>query len=233
LGSIILTDRNRLFTNRAPRKNKLMHSLNQTFKSLSVALVFASATSHAATVINPSFETDNVPDGGFFGSATGWTIPVGPAGSQDFSTQTPAATDGLQHGYANGGASLNQLTTETIIGGQTYTLTVDVGRESTVGSGLATLRLYGSTLGAGTAIAELTGIASVQGAYLLNQTFTYTAPAGGGAFNGQFVGISLIGQSGVQVLFDNVRFDVGAVPEPSSLLLGGLGALALLRRRRI
>lgn len=208
-----------------------MYSLKLTFKSLSAALVLTSAASHAAIVLNPSFEVDALAPGGFTGTSTNWTIAGGPGGTQHFSTQTPLATAGIQHAYANGGASLSQLTSETIVAGQTYTLTVDVGRESTLNSSLATLRLFGSTLGPGTAIAELTGIAPGQGSYLLGNTFSYTALPSGDPFLGQTVGIALISQSGgVQVLFDNVRFDV--VPEPSSLLLGGLGALALLRRRR-
>lgn len=206
-----------------------MYSLKLTLKSLSAALVLTSAASHAATVLNFSFEADPILDNGFSGSASNWTVSGGPAGTQDFALQNPQATDGEQHAYANGGAMLTQLTSETIIGGQTYTLTVDVGQIDVFSGSLGTLRLYGSTLGAGTAIAELTGIAPTPGTYLLNRTFSYTAPAGGGPFAGQTVGIALMGQSGQQVLFDNVRF----VPEPSTALLGGLGALALLRRRRI
>jgi hypothetical protein len=45
------------------------------------------------------------------------------------------------------------------------------------------------------------------------------------------------GGTGVAQSFDNLiigttMFDVDAIPEPSSALLGGLGLLALLRRRR-
>ena len=209
-----------------------MNSLKLTLKSLSAALVLTSAASHAATVVNFSFEADPIVDGNFFGSALNWTVSGGAAGAQDFvASQNPLATDGEQHGYANGGAMLSQLTSETIIGGQIYTLTVDVGQVDVFAGSIGTLRLYGSTLGAGTAIAELTGIAPASGTYLLNQTFSYTAPAGGGSFAGQTIGIALMGQSGQQVLFDNVRFN--AIPEPSTAFLGGLGALALLRRRRI
>lgn len=207
-----------------------MYSLKLTLKSLSAALVLTSAASQAAIVLNPSFEADDIANNGFGGIALNWTI-TGTAGTQDFALQNPQATAGEQHAYANGGSMLTQLTSETIIGGQTYTLTVDVGQIDVFTGSIGTLRLYGSTLGAGTAIAELIGIAPTSGTYLLNQTFSYTAPAGGGSFAGQTIGIALMGQSGQQVLFDNVRFN--AIPEPSTALLGGLGALALLRRRRI
>jgi PEP-CTERM motif len=208
-----------------------MHSLNQTFKSLSVALVLTSASSHAAVVLNPSFESNLVGDNNFQGIIPSWTI-VGGAGTQDFpASQTPQTTFGLQHAYVGLGESINQDTSVTIIGGQTYTLTVNVGQVSAFTGSTATIRLYGNTIS--NVIAEFTGIAPGAGAYLLDQTFTYTSLASGDPFAGQTVGIALLGTAGTQVIFDNVRFDVGAVPEPSSLLLGGLGALALLRRRRI
>jgi hypothetical protein len=38
------------------------------------------------------------------------------------------------------------------------------------------------------------------------------------------------GAGAIATAFDNVRFEV--IPEPSAALLGGLGLLALLRRRR-
>lgn len=209
-----------------------MHSLKLTFKSLSAALVLTSAYSHAATVLNPSFEANVVGDNSFAGVIDNWVI-TGPAtGTQDFpAAQTPQTTFGLQHAYVNSGSSINQNTSETIIGGQKYTLTVNVGQVSAFSGSTATIRLYGNTLS--NVIAEFTGIAPSTGAYLLDQTFSYTALTSGDPFAGQTVGIALIGTGGTQVLFDNVRLDVASVPEPSSLLLGGLGALALVRRRRI
>ena len=207
-----------------------MYSLKLTFKSLSAALALTSAASHAATVLNPSFEDTVVGDDSFSGVIANW-VATGPAtGTQDFpASQTPQTTFGLQHAYVNSGSSINQNTSETIIGGQKYTLTVNVGQVSAFSGSTATIRLYGNTLS--NVIAEFTGIAPSTGAYLLDQTFSYTALTSGDPFAGQTVGIALIGTGGTQVIFDNVRFDV--IPEPTTALLGGLGALALLRRRRI
>lgn len=221
-----------------PIEIKLMHITKFTLKSLLAGLVLASATSHAATVTNFSFETDALAPGGFSGSPpSGWTSSgIGSSGPQRFSTQTPLPTNGINHAYLGGGATLSQLTSETILGGQTYTLTVDIGQESSFTGSLASFRFFGSTSGIGIALsnlngtAELTNLAPSRGGYLLNQTFTYTALASGDPFAGQTIGIALVGPSTGQILFDNVRFDV--VPEPSALLLGGLGTLALLRRRR-
>ena len=213
-----------------------MYSLKLTFKSLSAALVLTSAASQAATVLNPSFEADIAGEGNNpGGSFTGWVVS-GAAGYQDLpgTTYTPLPTDGIQNAYANFGTGvLSQLTSEVITAGNTYTFTVDVGLLSAfAGTGsLGTIRLFGSTGGPSVSIAELTGLAPTAGTYLTNQTISYTALASADPFAGQSVGIALINQAGTQVIFDNVRFDV--IPEPSTALLGGLGALALLRRRRI
>jgi hypothetical protein len=52
----------------------------------------------------------------------------------------------------------------------------------------------------------LNGIALTSGAYLLNQTFSYTSLASGDPFFGQTIGTALIGKTATQVLFDHVRF---------------------------
>jgi len=187
------------------------------------------------TVVNPSFEEDDVANGSHFdGDPIGWST-TGAAGPQDYNDAwTPQPTDGVQHAYANGGASLSQTLSDVITDGEVYTLTVDVGEYSGFSGSLATIRLYGSTAGVGTALsnangtAELTGIDPTNGFYTTDLTVTYTALASGDPFAGQSVGIALIGESGTQVTFDNVRFDITPIPEPSTLALFSLGLLGLL-----
>jgi Bacterial Ig-like domain len=168
----------------------------------------------APAVVNPSFELDVVADDSFIGSgAIGWTkTGIEIAGPQDFtSTQVPQATDGEQHAFANGGTSLSQITNFTVAAGKTYTLSVDVGQVTDFADSQGTIRLFGSTLGIDTPLAnangtaQLASIAPAAGAYLTNRTVTYTALASGDPFLGQQIGIALVGQSGTQVLFDNVR----------------------------
>jgi Bacterial Ig-like domain len=177
-----------------------------------------------ATVANPSFELDAVADGGYIGAgATSWTkTGSGIAGPQDFlAAENPQATDGEQHAFANGGNSLSQVTPSVVQAGQTYTLTVDVGQISNFTSSQATIHLFGSALGINTPLAntngtaQLASIAPASGTYLTNRTVTYTALASGDPFQGQQIGIALVGESGIQVLFDNVRLTQVQTPPPA------------------
>ena len=225
-------------------KNKKRTSM--TLAATVAASLALSASSNAVVIMNPSFEVDDVANGGFTnGLATGWDTAGNVTGTQDFVSGTaPTATDGEQHGVVSFQVfnalptSLSQLTPHTINAGDTITLTVDVGQVGAFSGSEATISLYGSTLGLGTALSNTNGtalqagIAPASGAYLLNQTVTYTALASGDPFAGQQIGILFLNSVGTQTLFDNVRLDIVAVPEPGSLALLSLGGLALLRRRR-
>ena len=66
--------------------------------------------------------------------------------------------------------------------------------------------------------------------FTVDNAFTSVA---GGTYRFSFGAVSTATGNQTEGNFlDNVRFGIGAVPEPSSALLGSLGALALLRRRR-
>ena len=199
------------------------------------------ASANAAVIVNPSFEVDDVADGGFTnGLATGWDTVGTSTGTQDFTAgQVPQPTDGEQHGVVSfQSTSLSQVTSHTISSGLTYTLTVDVGQVSNFSGSEATIFLFGGTTGIATPLsntngtAEQAGVAPGSGAYLLNQTVTYTALASSDPFEGEQIGIGFYNSVGTQTLFDNVRLDIVAVPEPSSAALLGLGGFALILRRR-
>ncbi len=66
--------------------------------------------------------------------------------------------------------------------------------------------------------------------FTVNDAFTSIA---GGTYRFSFGAVSTATGNQTEGNFiDNVRFGINAVPEPSAALLGSLGALALLRRRR-
>ncbi len=173
--------------------------------------------------------TGNVPapwvDSGQFGS--GWTI------SSQYTTGIP---DGDIFAFANGGGSLSQTLTTVLLPNTTYTLTVGVGyRKDLPGLGFS-FPGYGIELWAGsTKLASDydaghggTGAATPASDQWKDAVITYTSPS---SVTADALEIRLIGY-GIQTNYDNVRLDGTLVPEPSTALLGGLGMLALLRRRR-
>ena len=129
----------------------------------------------------------------------------------------------------------SQTTGTPIVEGTTYTLTVDLGQQTSWAADGGIIRLYGSD-DLSLALAEFdTGNLPAGGDTLLNQTTSFVATAG--QANGQFIGVALIGgasSGGTQVSFDNVRLDAtaAAIPESSTTALLGLGGLALILRRR-
>lgn len=223
-----------------------MNQKIKTTMSLAASLALASSANAATmiTVLNASFEDTAANDGSAVSdTVVSWT-GTGSFGTQDFNTSVntsnlPVATDGEQHAYTNGTnnglGTLSQVTGHTIVAGETYTLTVDVGQVHAFSGSEARIWLFGNTGGVGTNFAENAGIvANNQGGYLVNQTVTFTAGAGEA---GQSLGIAISGGTNTtqgvrQVLFDNVRLEFDVVPEPSSAALLGLGGLALIFRRR-
>ena len=196
------------------------------------AAILAAPTAQAASVVvpNASFEDADI-SSQVVAVPTGWSRDGANGGMAD----RVQSTLGDQHIWANGSGAGGPTTfyitlTEAITAGTTYTLTVDVFQTDNFTGSQASIWLFGSDAGFGTALAETTGIAPPQNGTLFDQTVMFTATAG--QATGQTIGIALGATTGTQVRFDNVRLD--AIPEPSSFALLGLGGLALvLRRRRV
>lgn len=180
-----------------------------------------SATTASAALTNLSFETA-------LNSATDWSQTSASSNTRG-ATGDLTPTDGTKMVWINGGTTIYQDSGITIIEGNTYELTVDVGVTAPFNAHTGTFRLYGSTLGFGTALAGTEkSVLTTQSVWELNETTSFTATA---TEAGQTLGIALT-TTGTQTEWDNVRLTITPVPEPSSAALLGLGGLALIMRRR-
>lgn len=184
-----------------------------------VGFMLSSAAATCATIITENFES----------GATGWNLNASPGTS----TTTIASVDlGLGDGPSNvlriaTGSSYQVGETPSInlTGATTATITFD----------------YGDTNGGGTRFMSVdfwTGSTWVQlGSNIThnaaNGTISLNVTSGFGADNKfRFEGKNAGGGGTQYSYIDNVIITADVVPEPRAALLGGLGLLALLRRRR-
>ena len=136
------------------------------------ALALTATPAHAASVVVPNFSFEN-PDiaSQTTDIPTGWSRDGANGGMAD----RVESTLGDQHIWANGPGAAGPTTfyitlAEPITVGTTYTLTVDVFQTDNFTGSEATISLYGSDAGFGTALAENAGIAPPQNGTLFDQT---------------------------------------------------------------
>ena len=125
------------------------------------------------------------------------------------------------YGYLDTGVSM--------VEGVDYTLKVDLSADQNNFSNIetVTIRLYDASVGIASVLAEITPNGPTTTTWLTDQTVNYTATA---SDSGKNIGVYLAVSAGTQAEWDNVRLE--AIPEPGAPLLGALGVLLLLRRRR-
>ena len=205
---------------------------------LAAAIVAAAAN---AQFVNPSFEDPALSPGGYTTNGiNGWTADlsasplVGVWYSNAFSGPPP---DGNQIGYTNSGAVAQQSSVDLSVG-QTD-LTMFFGHRSDGVFGIGTWELWagGSVANGSVTGGTLLDSVKVDESTLPIGTFqqfdaSYTAAAGDPLI-GQLLTARLTLTGGTQMDFDLVALSVKPTPEPASMTVLGLGALALLRRRKL
>jgi hypothetical protein len=155
---------------------------------------------------------------------------------------TPSGADGINVAFLNQDnsglfAGIFQ-NVGTLQANTQYTMTIAIGQRLDRTNGSIEFGLYGGATGAtdiwasGTALSTATNVSSTAGSF---QDFVVTFTTGAIVSNDLYVGARYTetGANLIQASLDNVRLDATLVPEPSMALLGGLGMLGLLRRRRI
>jgi MYXO-CTERM domain-containing protein len=210
--------------------------MKNTLKKLTCvgALIFTQA-GHAATiaVVDGSFE--NVVDaaGAWADMTSPWVTTLGSAGPTDYqlnNATTPshllAADSGIYVAYLLNSGTLTQNLATTVNAGDSLSITF-AGGSSLIGGGVG---------GGGIGTASF-----VVGATSYDFSFDTTVVTPGTFQNYTFnqvitntgnLSLKFVTASGRPWLDSVSNVTVTAVPEPSAAILGGLGALALLRRRR-
>ena len=134
-----------------------------------------------------------------------WGYPYTPAG---VATGGLYATDGVYMAYCNANSTLSQTLTDTLQPSSVYTLSVDVGRRSDLDMPGYSISLYAGT----TLLASTSGAGnSIPAGTWITATATYNSPLS--VTSGQALKI-VLGGSGVQTVFDNVRLDATEVTAP-------------------
>mgnify|MGYP001023921038 CR=1 FL=1 len=209
----------------------------KTMKLVALSLFVGAGASTAATIYTNNFATTTGivqwDDGGTIHDIS-WNTEVNGTGGL---SGAPGDTTGTWL-YSNG-PDISILLSDTVGANTTYSLSVEFGDRSGLNNGNPSLRLgFGSTPGANylTPTISVTPATIDNGWVTWTQTFTTgAAPVGlGQALRIELVnqGIGTPGLGNVQMISDNLKLTAEAIPEPSTALLGGLGLLALLRRRR-
>jgi len=218
-------------------KTKIMKMKTmKTMKLVALAMFVGAGASPAATLYTNNFlNTSGITvwdDGGTGHDGSAFQRPT--EGGLD---AAPGDTNGFW--LISNGPDFSILLGDVLAANTTYTLSVEFGDRPDLNNGNPALRLgFGSTPGANYVTPTISlNPPTINGGWVTwTQTYTTNAAPTG---SGQQLRIELVNQgigtdglSNAQMIADNLILTAVAIPEPSAALLGGLGILALLRRRR-
>ena len=209
--------------------------MKKTFLT-AVAVLFAlSAMAGAITINNPGFEDPVLSDGAWTYDYIGWNTSA----DEWVGTWNPDPDGAIYYGYGGNAPEgqnvgwaaasdtdalgFGQILAETLTADTTYTLTVEVGNNFYYAwNGYQVQLLAGGNL-----LAEDDNTLTIASDTFETSTVTYTS--GASVTPGQALEIRLLAKVGTgEANFDNVQL----IPEPATMGLLGLGALALIRRKR-
>lgn len=202
---------------------------------LSTVLLVVPATGMAfafsVDIVNSSFETPTLNNGGVNTNVNGWTLSgFGGVMNPTDAQLNEAVPNGNNVAFLNNnGSTLSQSLLEVVQSNTTYIMSLDVGLNAfEFGTPGFTARLLsGSTLlGSATYNASLLNWGNFTPMVITYTTGTVSVPSN------LVIELTSIGTS--QILIDDVRLsasNLAAVPLPTSIMLLGMGALGLVATR--
>lgn len=211
-----------------------------------IGLLGLTLSSHGAVIFNESFEHPVTTNPDPLDTPTGWTWTTGAATNNRGVYDYANATDGSQifFLFLRGGSSYAIQTTDTVLNesitvGSTYTLTLDYQgyrSDRILRFGVRLLAINDTTSTVTELATDTVNLASGHGFAGTNwNTTPYSLVVTPTTNAGERLAIEINNGGATTVggaYIDNLTLSVEAIPEPSAALLGGLGLLALLRRRR-
>ncbi|MGE0336308.1 MAG: hypothetical protein AB7O21_13785 [Gammaproteobacteria bacterium] len=219
-------------------KSQIRYDIRRLACAFALILVSGAAAGAPVSIVNASFETPVLGDGGFtLSSITGWSY----SGSVAHGVFNPTPSglvsppDGAQVAFLDGGGtpvSLTQTLSAVLAAGESYVLEADFAyRINCCLTPTFTLAL----LAGGSPVASVTGGPGdgFSNVAFKTATVNFTAPMVGPELGTALgIRISMVAATNEQIVFDNVRLNANPVPLPASGLVL-MPALGWLARRRL